>query len=99
MIQGKTILNIGGGSGREAEYLLKNGAQFVLLMDIAPGQLKCAQLRTKNQNIKELSLILSNAELVPVKDNQFDIGFIFMALHHFPSHDAAINELWRTSKK
>lgn len=94
----KVILNIGGGSGKEAEYLLSNGAKSVVLIDIAPEQLSSARVRIEQHSIKNLELILCDSENLGIKNKSCDIGLIFMALHHFPNHTNAVSELCRTSK-
>lgn len=94
----KVFLNIGGGSGKEAEYLLSNGAKSVVLIDIAPEQLSSARVRIEQSSIHNLELIRCDSENLGIKDKSCDIGLIFMALHHFPNHQNAVNELCRTSK-
>jgi ubiquinone/menaquinone biosynthesis C-methylase UbiE len=97
--QDKTILNVGGGDGHEAEFLLSRGASSVVLIDIAPGQLKSAKLRIFQHHLSNLDLLRGDAENLGIKDKQFDIGLIFMALHHFPDHEKTLTELNRVSKK
>jgi len=94
----KVILNIGGGSGKEAEFLLAHGAKAVVLIDIAPEQLSSARVRIEQHNLENLELILCDSENLGIKEKSCDIGLIFMALHHFPNHKNAVNELCRTSK-
>ena len=97
MIKGKRIVNVGGGHGKEAESFLDKGASSVVLIDIAKGQLLSAKLRIIQKSISNLDLICSDAEHLPIKTKSFDIGLVFMALHHFPDHDKAINEIIRIS--
>lgn len=97
-IKGKRIINVGGGSGREAEFLLLNGASKVLLVDIAPGQLNSAANRKKKHQLENLDLELGDAESLSQRDKSFDLGYIFMALHHFPSHEDSISEICRVSE-
>ena len=95
-----TVLNVGGGNGQEAEFLLYRCAESVLLVDIAPKQLASAKLRVEQHKLNNLELILCDAENLPVKTNKkFGVGLIFFALHHIPCHEKAISELCRVSNK
>ena len=96
-LKGKKIINVGGGHGKEAEILLIHGAAKVALIDIAEGQLKSASMRIKQHNLNNQELFLSDAERLCFKDKSFDIGFIKMALHHFPDHEKAISEIFRVA--
>lgn len=96
-LNSKTIINVGGGNGREAEFLIENGAKEVLLIDIAPGQIECAKLRKKKHNLYNLEVEWGDAEKLCHENKEFDMGFIFMALHHFPSHQKSISEIVRVS--
>lgn len=98
-VNGKTVINVGGGHGREAEALLKAGASKVVIVDIALGQLKNALTRREKHGLTHLEVILGDAENIPIADKSFDLGFIFGALHHFPNHERAISEICRTSKE
>ncbi|HOB44216.1 MAG TPA: class I SAM-dependent methyltransferase [Bacillota bacterium] len=98
-IVGKSVVNVGGGHGKEAEDLLNKGAEFVVLVDIAQGQLKSASIRKRQHSLDKLELFLCDAERLCFKDKAFDIGFIKMALHHFPHHCNAISQILRVSDK
>ena len=96
-IKNKKIVNVGGGHGKEAEFFLENGARHVALLDIAKGQLDSAKIRIIQKDINHLDLFCGDAENLPFKDTAFDLGIIFMALHHFPSHEKAVKEILRIS--
>jgi 16S rRNA G966 N2-methylase RsmD len=98
-LHGQTMLNVGGGNGKEAEFLLSHGADSVVLIDIAQGQLTSAKLRIKQHQLQNLELLLCDAESLPIKNKRFGIGLIFFALHHFPFHENAVTELCRVSEK
>lgn len=97
-IIGQTVLNVGGGNGLEAEFILSHGVDSVVLGDIAPGQLASAKIRIEQHKLQNLELLLCDAEILPIKNKGFGIGLIFFALHHFPNHKNALNELCRVSK-
>jgi len=98
-LQDQTVLNVGGGNGKEAEFLLSHGADSVVLLDIASGQLASAKLRIEQHQLQNLELLLCDAESLPIQNKQIGIGLIFFALHHFPFHENAVTELCRVSKK
>ena len=95
----KHIINVGGGNGNEAEFLIKNGAKKILLIDIAQGQLESAKIRIEEHKLNNLEVELGDAENLKYEDKIFDIGYIHMALHHFPDHNKSLLEICRVSKK
>jgi SAM-dependent methyltransferase len=95
----KKIINVGGGHGEEAEFLLKNGAGAVTIVDIAEGQLKHACVRRQKRHLYDLECVRGDAEHLPFKDDSFDLGYIYMALHHFPNHARSITEVCRVSRE
>jgi len=99
VFQGQTVINVGGGNGQEAEFILSRNVDSVVLVDIAPGQLASAKLRIEQHKLQNLQLILCDAENLPIMNKRFGIGLIFFALHHFPFHQNAVNELCRVSNK
>jgi ubiquinone/menaquinone biosynthesis C-methylase UbiE len=98
-LHSKKIINVGGGHGKEAEFLIENGAKEVVIVDIASGQLKSAKIRKAKHNLDALDIILGDGESLPFKDKVFDLGYISMALHHFPDHNKSISEICRISKE
>ena len=96
---GTTIINVGGGHGEEAEFLLKNGAETVTIIDIALKQLKNARFRKEEHCLGSLECARGDAENLPFKDDSFDLGFIYLALHHFPNHSKSISEVCRVSRE
>lgn len=95
----KHVINVGGGYGNEAEFLINNDVKNVLLVDIAPGQLESAKIRIEEHKLNNLELELGDAENLKHEDKSFDIGYIYMALHHFPNHNKSISEICRVSKE
>ncbi|WP_048190969.1 class I SAM-dependent methyltransferase [Methanobacterium sp. SMA-27] len=98
-LKGKRVINVGGGNGNEAEFLIKNGVKKLLLVDIAPGQLESAKIRIKEHKLNNLELELGDAENLKHNDKSFDICYIYLALHHFPNHNKSISEICRVSKE
>ena len=92
-LHNKTIINVGGGHGKEAEFLLKKGAKTVALVDIATAQLLSAKNRQKKHKLEGLELVQADAEHLPFKPESFDLGYVYLALHHFPDHHRSISEI------
>jgi hypothetical protein len=98
-IADKNIINVGGGHGEEAEFLLKNGAGAVKILDIAEGQLKNACVRGQKHHLDNLQRIKGDAENLLFVDNCFDVGYVFMAFHHCPDYSQGIFEICRVSRQ
>jgi ubiquinone/menaquinone biosynthesis C-methylase UbiE len=98
-LRDKKIINIGGGHGKEAEFLIKNGAKEAVIVDIALEQLKSAKLRKEKCYLEGLDVILGDAEYLSFKNKVFDLGYVYLSLHHFPDHNKSISEICRVSKK
>lgn len=91
-LKGKTVINVAGGNGREADMLLSRGVENVVLLDLSKESLK----NISNRNC--LDLVLGDAENLPFKEKCFDLGFVALAMHHMPNHQRALTELKRTAK-
>lgn len=70
----KNIINVGGGDGEEAEFLLKNRAGAVTIVDIAEGPLKNACVRRQKHHLDNLECVRGDAGYLPFKDVSFDLG-------------------------
>jgi len=98
-LHNKRIVNVGGGHGMEAEFLIRNGAKDVTIVDIAIEQLRSARVRKEKHQLDGLDVILGDAEELPFKNKVFDLGYIYEALHHFTDHKSGISEICRVSKE
>jgi ubiquinone/menaquinone biosynthesis C-methylase UbiE len=54
---GKHIINVDGGHEQEAEFLLKNYAETVTIVDISQGQLHNARTRKEKHNSEDLECV------------------------------------------
>jgi len=93
----KDIVNVCGGSGIEAEILLKQDAKSVVLCDIAQNQLRVARMRAQRAHLNGLECVKGDAENLPFCDGTFNLSYIHMALHHLPDNAKGITELCRVS--
>jgi len=97
-LQKKSILNVAGGRGKEAEVLIQTGCGELVLGDIAKVQLLGAKSRKEKKRYDNLELILLDAEHLPFRFKTFDFGYICMGLHHVPNPYRAISELCNVSR-
>lgn len=86
---GKTILDLGGGTGRLARYLRECGAD-VWLLDASLPMLKRARLTLPADRVFH-----GDAACLPFSDGFFDEVVIADALHHFRQQEQALKESCR----
>ncbi len=85
------LLDAGGGTGRVSQYYADQAAG-VIVLDVSLGMLRQAQ--EKNGLQPTVGLV----ENLPFSDGAFERILIVDAFHHFFTHDAAVQELWRVLK-
>jgi demethylmenaquinone methyltransferase/2-methoxy-6-polyprenyl-1,4-benzoquinol methylase len=88
-LAGKTILDLGGGTGRLARYLRKSGAD-VWLLDSSLPMLKRARLA-----LPACRVFHGDAADMPFHDEFFDLVLIVDALHHFRRQEQVLKESCR----
>jgi ubiquinone/menaquinone biosynthesis C-methylase UbiE/uncharacterized protein YbaR (Trm112 family) len=94
----KNILNIGGGSGREALVMAKNNLS-VTIVDVSIEILKLAKKKLIKSNCyNNVNLICNYAEKLNIKDNTFDGFIIYGAAHHFNNPSTGFLEAIRVTK-
>lgn len=71
-IEGKRILDLGSGTGRNANYLAKEGAE-VTGIEISPTAVSIAKTEAVDLLLSPTYLIKSFGEAFPFPDNTFDI--------------------------
>ncbi len=92
------ILEVGGGDGRFAFYLMRHGLA-VIESDIALGSVaKTKQVAEKN-NIQNGFFAVIDAEDLPFKNQTLDAIYMVASLHHLPHPQKAIAEFTRVLKK
>lgn len=87
--KGKSVLDVGGGTGRLARRLREAGADTWLL-DASSSMLKRAQSVLPADRV-----FLGDASGMPFADHFFDLATMVDALHHFPRQEQAIRETFR----
>lgn len=82
------LLDAGGGTGRVAQSL-KSWVNNVMIADSSIGMLSQAVKKG------DLSMVCSNTEQLPFKDESFERVIMVDALHHVFDYRATLKELWR----
>jgi SAM-dependent methyltransferase len=96
-LAGASVVDVCCGSGMDAEYLVRAGAE-VVAVDISAGCLRRARERAQRYGVS-YGLVLGDAENLPFRDGAFDYGFVHDGLHHLTSPERAIRELARVSRR
>jgi len=85
-LQGKRVLEVGAGTGRDSFGLVRHGAE-VFQLDYSAASLSIVQALAKREAIK-VHLIRGDAFLLPFPSEIFDIVFHQGLLEHFESAEA-----------
>ncbi|NMB28133.1 MAG: class I SAM-dependent methyltransferase [Tissierellia bacterium] len=88
----EVVLDIGGGTGRLADYLSKN-CQIVYVLDESKGMLSKVKANTK------VLPILGNALDTIFDSNSADVVIMSDVLHHIKDQKKLIEEIYRILKK
>ncbi len=88
-VKNMDVLDLGGGTGMNAETLIKAGAR-VTIADASQAMLKRAARKKMSVN-----LVRAGAESLPLPDSSFDIVLISDAWHHFRDQPGAAGEAAR----
>ena len=94
---GQKLLNVCCGSGMEAEYFAKLGAE-VFVLDLSSVALQGAEKRARRFGFS-LRTIAGDAESLPFKSENFDFAFVHDGLHHLSQPEKAIKEMVRVARK
>ena len=95
---GNRVLEVGPGPGRlliPAAARVLPGGQVVGL-DVQPGMVK--RLEQRGASISNLTVLLANAEQMPVETASYDVVYLAMVLGEIPNRPAAIGECFRVLK-
>lgn len=88
-LQGKKVLDLGGGTGRFAEQMALNGAD-VSLLDASPQMLKRAQ-----RVLPRGRICLGDSADLPYPDDAFDVITLVDVFHHIRKQKQTLSECYR----
>jgi ubiquinone/menaquinone biosynthesis C-methylase UbiE len=91
-LNGKTILDIGCGTGQFAMYCIENGASKVLGIDISRNMIDQAKKENKHEKI---DYICTPIEDLKLQNQTFDIIISSLAIHYIKNYSALIKKVSR----
>jgi ubiquinone/menaquinone biosynthesis C-methylase UbiE len=98
-LEGKTILDMGCGSGRYTIALaILTNAKMVHGVDLGKSSFNNAKKIVKKLNIKNIKFDIGDCLQLPYKDNSFDFVFSNGVLHHTTNREKGIQEFYRILK-
>jgi ubiquinone/menaquinone biosynthesis C-methylase UbiE len=95
-VRGRTALVVCGGSGMDAEFLARAGAE-VVSSDISLGGARRTLERSRRHGIS-LAPLVANAERLPFADRSIDIVYVHDGLHHLERPLAGLAEMARVAR-
>ena len=95
-VAGKTALNIGCGAGSEALVLASNGAKCIAMDITMPAARASEQLVEKLGG--ECVGVQADSRYLPLEDCSVDLVYSSGVLHHSPSIEKSIAEIYRVLK-
>lgn len=95
-VRGKTVLDLGCGTGENTIPLIERGA-VVIGMDISPDLVAIAQRRLREANL-EASISVGSAYETGLPDESVDVIFCMALIHHLDIQRVR-HEMWRILRK
>jgi ubiquinone/menaquinone biosynthesis C-methylase UbiE len=80
-VEGRRVLEVGAGSGRDALGLVRAGA-IAVVIDYSPASLALVRRQAREQGLA-LGLVQADALALPFRDGAFDVVFHQGLLEHF----------------
>ena len=96
-LDGWTALTICGGSGMDAEFLVRAGAS-VVSSDISLEAAKRTRERARRHGVV-IASIVADAEHLPFRDQSMDLVFVHDGLHHLEDPDVGLSEMARVARR
>lgn len=97
MLEIKSILDVGSGTGRAVAFFLKNEPSMKII-GVEPVQDLITRAVQKNKIPKEL-LICASGERLPFEDDGFNAVCAFGVMHHAKHPNIVVKEMMRVAKK
>jgi|ETNmetMinimDraft_13_1059891.scaffolds.fasta_scaffold13003_4 ubiquinone/menaquinone biosynthesis C-methylase UbiE len=94
-LKGKTVLDLGCGSGRFTIALASTGATKVHGVDLGKKSIEAGAKIAEKAGLENIEFRVSSVLEVPFDDNYFDFVFCNGVLHHTVDMEKGLNELYR----
>ncbi|RIE17485.1 class I SAM-dependent methyltransferase [Candidatus Cryosericum septentrionale] len=98
-IQGKTILDIGAGSGGKTAFYALNGARKLIGIDTEERFIIQARDFASSKNAKDIDFIVANAEEMPFQNASFDMCVMNDVFEHVSKPEVVLKEVSRVLKR
>jgi ubiquinone/menaquinone biosynthesis C-methylase UbiE len=96
---GGRVLEIGCGRGKGAQLVLRAFAPArVDAIDIDPAMIRLAERRKKRLGLREVELLVADAQELPFPDSSMDAVFNFGIIHHLEDWRRGVREIARVLK-
>lgn len=95
-LRGKSVLELGAGSGAAIEWLDTSNAYAGI--DVSPGLLKIAKKRFEEADFQGAELYISDVENLPFRDASFDACLCILTLNFFKDVGKVFHEIHRLLK-
>lgn len=96
-IKGKKVLEIGCGAGSHAAMFVSAGAE-VTAIDLTERAVSLTKRRFELFDIKNATVMKSDAENLPFPDNSFDFVWSWGVIHHSANTQQIVKEILRVLK-
>ena len=96
-IRGRSILDVGTGTGRAA-LMLAGGGAVVTAVDASEEMLAVAKKRAAEQGAK-IRFLVGDAHSLDFPDRSFDVAICLRVLMHAPKWKRCVNELCRVADR
>ncbi len=95
-VDGKRVLEVGGGLGTDLAQFAERGAQITDL-DLSTGHLNLAKTNFMHRGLTG-TFCHGDAENMPLQNDYYDLVYSIGVVHHSPNTQQIINEMWRVLK-
>lgn len=95
-VRGRTALVVCGGSGMDAEFLARAGAE-VISSDISLGATRRSIERCRRHGVT-FATVVANAERLPFADGSMDVVYVHDGLHHLEHPLVGLAEMARVAR-